>query len=991
MKTTSLPTSNCLHIAAVILRGFTLAGWALLLSLPMHAQNLTITNGLQLWLKADAGITATPAGAVTHWADQSGKKNDADQPDEALGPKLIANALNNKPVVRFDGADDYLDVATAPSLEIIGDISSYFVVKFDDYSNYRAVWGKTLVNIPAATDYYLVQGTGVPRAYRGSGVVSDIGFADASAAIRTGTYVVLGFQMAGTTLTHYLNGQAFGSGEIRATLVDGGTALKIGSRDDLFTKMKGDIAELLIFDRSLSANERGAIVTYLQTKYGIVNQPPTISLTTSANNAAVAAPATVTVTATVADTDGVVAKVDFFANGSLIGTATASPYRVPVALQTAGTFTFTATATDNKDATATSTPVTVAATGSATTSLSVTSGLQLWLKADAGVTKDASGAVTAWSDQSGKNNHATQPDATLAPTFADNAVNGKPVLRFASGNYLDVATSPSVAITGDVASFFVVKFNDFATYRAVWGKTAANVPRPTDYYLLPTTGVPRVYRGSDDGNRNVFVDGARVPANTVVALGFSQAGTLMTHYLNGQPSGSGQMVVTPTDSGTELRIGSRDDLVTKMDGDMAELLIYDRDVSGDDQRAVASYLAGKYGIPLAQLANKPPTVNLSGVTAAVSLTAPTNIALTATAADSDGSVVKVEFFANGSPIGTATSSPYRAPLSLVAAGNVTLSAVATDNLGAKTTSAAIAFTATSTLSVPLPQPSALKLWLKADAGVTATAAGAVTGWTDYSGSFNNAAQLDITATPQLAANALNGLPTLRFDGVNDYLEIASGPSLAITGDITSLFVVKFDDFDTYRAVWAKTASNLPRPTDYYLLPNSGVPRVFRGGPAGIGNVDASESIPAATFVIAGFEMAGTTLTHYLDGRVIGSGDIAAVPVDVGTPVRIGTRGDFVTRMKGEIAEILIYNTALSDADRDQATEYLKTKYFTAVQAKPIFKAVRKQGNGLVLEWEGNVTLEESTEVTGPWTKVNNAASPYTATSTGQRKFYRLRL
>src|SRR5439155_12098304 len=123
-------------------------------------------------------------------------------------------------------------------------------------------------------------------------------------------------------------------------------------------------------------------------------------------------------------------------------------------------------------------------------------GLQLWLRADEGVTADANGAVTAWTDGSGKGNNATQSDATAAPRLVPDAINSKPAVRFDGVNdFLDVASSPSIAITGDIASYFVVKFDDFATYRAVWGKTAVNLPAPSDYYVLPSTGIPRVYRG----------------------------------------------------------------------------------------------------------------------------------------------------------------------------------------------------------------------------------------------------------------------------------------------------------------------------------------------------------------------------------------------------------------------------------------------------------------------------------------------------------------
>ena len=56
--------------------------------------------------------------------------------------------------------------------------------------------------------------------------------------------------------------------------------------------------------------------------------PPTVSLTSPANGSKFTAPATTTVTASASDPDGSVTKVDFYANGALIGTDTTSPYSV---------------------------------------------------------------------------------------------------------------------------------------------------------------------------------------------------------------------------------------------------------------------------------------------------------------------------------------------------------------------------------------------------------------------------------------------------------------------------------------------------------------------------------------------------------------------------------------------------------------------------------------------------------------------------------------
>ena len=100
-------------------------------------------------------------------------------------------------------------------------------------------------------------------------------------------------------------------------------------------------------------------------------------------------------------------------------------------------------------------------------------------------------------------------------------------------------------------------------------------------------------------------------------------------------------------------------------------------------------------VPLANLAssmpNTAPTVTLSGPANA---TRGTPVTLTASAADTDGSIAKVEFFDDGVLVGTRTSSPYAISWAPDTAGVHTLVARATDNLGATTNSNAVAVTAT---------------------------------------------------------------------------------------------------------------------------------------------------------------------------------------------------------------------------------------------------------------------------------------------------------
>ena len=84
--------------------------------------------------------------------------------------------------------------------------------------------------------------------------------------------------------------------------------------------------------------------------------------------------------------------------------------------------------------------------------------------------------------------------------------------------------------------------------------------------------------------------------------------------------------------------------------------------------------------------NLPPTVSLN---APATGTTGAAIVLTANAADSDGSVAKVEFFDAAAKLGEDLSSPYSLSWTPAAVGAHSLTARATDTLGAATTSAAV--------------------------------------------------------------------------------------------------------------------------------------------------------------------------------------------------------------------------------------------------------------------------------------------------------------
>ena len=96
--------------------------------------------------------------------------------------------------------------------------------------------------------------------------------------------------------------------------------------------------------------------------------------------------------------------------------------------------------------------------------------------------------------------------------------------------------------------------------------------------------------------------------------------------------------------------------------------------------------------------NSPPTVSLTAPQTGAQYQPPATIAFAATAADSDGTVAKVEFLLNGAVVGSATAAPYAFTAINIAAGSYTAAARAIDNDGAATTSTGV------TVTVAVNQP-----------------------------------------------------------------------------------------------------------------------------------------------------------------------------------------------------------------------------------------------------------------------------------------------
>jgi hypothetical protein len=92
------------------------------------------------------------------------------------------------------------------------------------------------------------------------------------------------------------------------------------------------------------------------------NTPPTVTLTSPVDGSAFTAPATISLAASASDADGSVARVDFYAGTTLVGSATAEPFVATWENVPAGTHAVTARATDDEGSITVSGPISITVT-----------------------------------------------------------------------------------------------------------------------------------------------------------------------------------------------------------------------------------------------------------------------------------------------------------------------------------------------------------------------------------------------------------------------------------------------------------------------------------------------------------------------------------------------------------------------------------------------------------------------------------------------------
>jgi hypothetical protein len=114
---------------------------------------------------------------------------------------------------------------------------------------------------------------------------------------------------------------------------------------------------------------------------------------------------------------GTITKMEIFINGILhTSTASVNTIQTTWTVPTSGTYQIIFRATNSAASTAEAAVVVL--TQAYTSPGGVTSGLNVWLKPESGITRDGTGVVSSWQDNSGNNHHCVQTTPSAKPTSA---------------------------------------------------------------------------------------------------------------------------------------------------------------------------------------------------------------------------------------------------------------------------------------------------------------------------------------------------------------------------------------------------------------------------------------------------------------------------------------------------------------------------------------------------------------------------------------------
>ena len=326
-------------------------------------------------------------------------------------------------------------------------------------------------------------------------------------------------------------------------------------------------------------------------------------------------------------------------------------------------------------------------------------------------------------------------------------------------------------------------------------------------------------------------------------------------------------------------------------------------------------------------ANLLPTVSITEPTSGAVLTAGSNLPLTAIASDADGSIAKVSFLyqLNGTGsyvlIKDEAIAPYNATWSNLPAGNHNIKAIAYDNLSASREAIIpITVNANHLGAGPHVDSAPLHLWLAAE-DLRLSNGATVSTWLDRAGAYT------LSGNARYATGFRNGRPGVRFDGVDDTLVTNSLDGTISTGNFSLFIVGSFATTGNDAVSDFLVSSQSPAGANNRMRivkgRDDGLLDAVVGGGATMANVVAADTAPHVFALISG--QSGNSVDLLIDGVVRASSTSGLAPAALNL-LALGSYAGASQFFDGTIAEVLLYEGAVSASDAIRIHDYLQNKY-----------------------------------------------------------------
>lgn len=227
--------------------------------------------------------------------------------------------------------------------------------------------------------------------------------------------------------------------------------------------------------------------------------------------------------------------------------------------------------------------------------------LQLWLKADAGVFQESTfvtpsgdgDVVGGWRDLSGNGNDVIQATTANKPLLRLAHVNGLPAIEWDATD--DRLTNASFVDFGDVYTAFVVARmdNTAADDRAFFDVSTGATNSGFLFFHSGTT----IFRAVDNVGQQ-DVTGADRRDDTYYLHTLHSTGSQSQHWVDNASAGTTPYTAPNNNVTDQIDIGNLAGVAFSLDGLIAELAIFNVQLSAANRGLMNTYMANRYGLTL---------------------------------------------------------------------------------------------------------------------------------------------------------------------------------------------------------------------------------------------------------------------------------------------------------------------------------------------------------------------------------------------------------